>query len=99
MGAWLRKFWSDEAYFTAAIKSLVSLAGALVFSGIIPTDGWRYGAIVMALAHLIPAGQRDISAVSGTLTDAQKDVTLLNLGQRAGAPDAVAPAIKTKEGA
>jgi hypothetical protein len=98
MVTWLKRFWTDEAFFTASVKTLISMAGALVFSGIIPISEWRYGAIVMALAHLIPAGQRPLSVSAAKLTDAEKEVTVLNLGTRAGAPDAVAPPITTKEG-
>lgn len=96
MLTWLKKFWTDEAFFTAAVKSLVSLAGALVFSGIIPVTEWRYGAIVMALAHLIPGGQKDLGTVVSKLTDEQKRVVDANMASRAGSPDAVARPVLPK---
>lgn len=58
MVEWLKKFWTDPAFFAAAVRSLISLFGGLVASGAIPTDKWRYGFLVMALAQAIPAGNK-----------------------------------------
>jgi len=66
MGTWLKKFWTDEQFFRGAVKSVIALGGALLASGAIPTDQWKYGYFVMALAHLIPSG------TSSTAAPAQK---------------------------
>ncbi len=58
MGAWLKKFWTDPAFFAASVRALISFVGGLLASGIIPTDQWKYGFLVMALAQAIPAGNK-----------------------------------------
>lgn len=61
MIAWLRRFFTDDAFFVAALRGMVGLAGALVASGIIPStgNGWKVGLFLNAMAHFIPAGQQN----------------------------------------
>lgn len=56
----LKQLWTDPTYFAASVRGLISLAGSLIASGIIPTSGWRYGFVIMALSQLIPAGQKNV---------------------------------------
>lgn len=58
----LTQLWTDPTAFRSACKTAISFAGALLASGIIPTTEWKYGFIVMALAHVIPAGERNRTA-------------------------------------
>ena len=70
MGAWLKKFWTDEQFFTGAIKTLVSMVGGLIASGIIPVQEWRYGFLLMAAAHMIPSGALNAPGQSRTTPQA-----------------------------
>lgn len=56
MGAWLKQFWTDPAYFRTTVKTAVSFVGGLIASGIIPVEQWRYGFILMSIAHALPSG-------------------------------------------
>lgn len=60
MGTMLRQLWTDPTYFRYCVKAAISCVGGLVASGIIPTDKWRIGFLVMALAQGIPGGQRNV---------------------------------------
>lgn len=57
MGTLLKQLWTDPTYFRYCLKATISFAGSLLASGIIPTDEWRLGFIVMAIAQAIPGGQ------------------------------------------
>lgn len=59
MWAWLRRFVMDEAFFVSSVRGLIAVGGALYASGIVPASPatQKLGLLVMALAHVIPAGQ------------------------------------------
>jgi hypothetical protein len=55
----LKELWTDPTAFRYAVKATIAFAGSLLASGIIPTDKWRLGFLVMAIAQGIPGGQRN----------------------------------------
>lgn len=80
----LKKLWTDPTYFAASVRAVVAFAGGLIASGIIPTDQWKYGFLVMALAQAIPAGNTTPSLSDRIAKATPEDIAQLKtaLGQK-----------------
>lgn len=60
MGAWLRGFWTDEARFTATVRSLIAFVGMLIQANPESFAGWgKYGGVLVAASLLLKAGDKN----------------------------------------
>lgn len=64
MLAWLKSFFTDEAMFTASVRGLLGVAGAVLT--LLPADALaglgKYGTLVMALGMFLKAGDKNTGA-------------------------------------
>jgi hypothetical protein len=89
MGPLWKRLWNDPAYFTASVRGLVQMLGALVAAGLIPTGSnliWKQvGLIVIALGGFMPAGNKTppaptlLEIVRGLSLQDRKDLTAATL--------------------
>jgi len=69
MRSWLLRFWRDETFFVACVRSAVFLAGQMVAMGVIPTGipgaGRWVGAFIAAASLLFAAGNKTPTDADG----------------------------------